>query len=51
MSSTIGYPELAYHLCPNHTICIADHFIHYPSLLQNSEDPSRKWTLFEHFFF
>ena len=27
-------PELANHLCPNHTICIANHLIHYPSLLQ-----------------
>ena len=27
-------PELANLLCPNHTICIADHFICYPSLLQ-----------------
>ena len=27
-------PELANHICPNCTICIANHFIHYPGLLQ-----------------
>ena len=25
--------ELANHLCPNHTTCIANHLIHYLSLL------------------